>query len=267
LLSSEDRHQNRAIIKEGDDVLIYIDERRYRVVRVRKNEYFNSDKGSLNLGNVIGKEWGDEVKLSTGSKALIMRPLIIDYFERGLKRVTQVIYPKDLGLMLILGNVATGSKVLEGGVGTGFLTITLARVVGDEGHVYAYEIRKEFIDAAISNLKRLGLENRVTIRHGDVRKDVKESNLDAAFLDIPDPWNALDTLRKALKPTSPVIVFLPTANQVIKLLKVLSDKRVATDVHIYETMLREYIPDHEALRPKTTMIAHTGYVIFFRILK
>lgn len=267
MLSSEDRHQSRATIREGDDVLIYIGDRRYRVVKIRRNEYFNSDKGSLNLNEVIGKEWGDEIRLSTGSKALIMRPLIIDYFERGFKRITQVIYPKDLGLMLILGNVTVGSRVLEGGVGTGFLTVTLARVVGDEGHVYAYEIRKDFIDVALNNLRRLGLESRVTIRHGDIRKDVKESDLDAAFLDIPDPWNALDMLKKALKPTSPVIVFLPTANQVIKLLKALNSKKIATDIRIYETMLREYIPDPEALRPKTTMIAHTGYVVFFRILK
>ena len=266
MLNSEERHQSRALISEGDDVLIYIDERRHKVVKVRRGFTFNSDKGVLRHDEIIGRRWGDEVRLSTGAKAYLLRPLFIDYLEHVFKRVTQVIYPKDLGFITLLGSVGPGSKVLEGGVGTGYLTATLANLVGDEGHVYAYEVREEFAEVAKRNLKRLGLDSRVTIKVGDVRKDVKESNLDSAFLDIPDPWNALTTLKKALKPSSPAICFLPTINQVIKLLNALKVRNDVIDIRIYETMLREYTLDPEALRPKTTMIAHTGYIVFFRII-
>jgi tRNA (adenine57-N1/adenine58-N1)-methyltransferase len=190
----------------------------------------------------------------------------MDYLFRAFRRVTQVIYPKDLGLMIIISGIEPGAKVLEAGVGTGFLTATLARIVGDSGHVYAYELREENIERARRNLELEGLLNRVTLKKGDVRKDVSEKGLDAAFLDIPDPWNALGILKKTLKPSSPAVFFVPTLNQVVKFLKAVNNEKCLIDIHIYESILREYQPIPEALRPYTIMIGHTGYVIYGRVV-
>ena len=264
---NDERHQYRALISEGDEVLIYIDERRSKIVKVRKGAIFQSDKGILKLDDVIGLEWGSRVRLSTGAYAWLLKPLFLDYLEKSFRRVTQVIYPKDLGLILLLSSIYPGAKVLEGGVGTGFLTATLANFVGPQGHVYAYELRREFAEVARSNLKKLGLLDRVTIKIADIRRDVKEENIDAAILDIPDPWEAIDTLKNALKPSSPIITFLPTINQVIKLLKTLRTRGDVVDVKVFDSILREYIVDPEALRPRTHVVGHTGYIVFFRIVK
>ena len=266
MLIDEERLQSRAV-KEGDYVLLYIDSRRKRLVKIRRGAVISSDKGVVKHDEIIGKEWGGSVTLSTGTKAYILKPTFYDLLLNLPKRVTQVIYPKDIALMVMLSGIGHGSKVLEGGVGTGFLTAALARSVGPQGHVYCYELREEFAEVARRNLELLGLSDRVTMKVGDVRKDVTEVGLDAAFLDIPDPWNALGSLLRALKPTSPVLAFVPTVNQVIKMMKALEDQGIGVDVHIYELTLREYQPKSEALRPHTLMIGHTGYVIFFRLVK
>ena len=185
---------------------------------------------------------------------------------KGFKRVTQVIYPKDLGLIVIISGISEGWRVLESGVGTGFLTATLANYVGDSGHVYAYEVRKEFIKAASRNLKKAGLEDRVTIKLRNINEGVDEEGLDAAFLDLPDPWKALPAVSRSLKPSAPLIIFVPSVNQIMKVLKAVQEGPYV-DIHVYETIVREYQADPEALRPHTISIGHTGYVIFARLVR
>ncbi len=251
---------------EGDLVLLYIDERRSKVFRVKEGIIISTDKGAIKSNEIIGKEWGSIVKLSTGAKAYILRPTLVDTIMKGYKRVTQVIYPKDLAIILLLSGIGQGSKVLESGVGTGFLTSVLAHYVGATGHVFGYEIRKEFAEIARKNLKYSGLLNRVTIKVRDIKEGVDERNLDAAFLDLPDPWQVIQNVRQALRPASPVIIFVPTVNQVIKTLKSLRDAGFV-DIRVYESMLREYQQDPDALRPKSTQIMHTGYIIYGRTVK
>lgn len=253
-------------MSEGDLVLLYIDERRSRLFRVKRGIIISTDKGAVRSDDVIGKEWGSIIKLSTGAKAYILRPTLMDTIMKGYRRVTQVIYPKDLSLILLLSGIGQGSKVIESGVGTGFLTTVLAHYVGDEGHVYGYEIRKEFAEAALKNLRLAGLSNRVTIKVKDIKEGIDESGLDAAFLDLPDPWDALEHVHKALKPSAPTLIFVPSVNQIIKTLHALL-KMDFVDIHVYETLLREYQHDPDALRPQTLSVTHTGYVIFARTVK
>ena len=196
----------------------------------------------------------------------MLRPLVRDLIMKSFERVTQVIYPKDLSLIVFLSGIGPGSRVLESGVGTGFLTATLAHYVGKEGIVYGYELREEFAKTALRNLNRVGLSERVVIKVKDVKEGVDESDLDAAFLDLPDPWSAFETVCEALKPSVPVLVFVPTVNQVIKVVKKAIEDAYP-QLRIYEVFLREYLPTPEALRPKRISSLHTGYIIFFRCLK
>ncbi len=210
--------------------------------------------------------WGSQTELSTGAVVKLLKPLPHDYLQ-SFKRVTQVIYPKDLAFMVFISGIQPGSKVLEAGVGTGYLTATLARFVGDEGKVYGYEIREDFLRVAESNLRRANLLKRVELKLRDIREGIDERDLDAAFLDLPDPWETLNEVFKALKPSAPVVVFMPTANQVIKLLKVLSTRNDVVDLRVYDLTLREYQIDPEAFRPQNLGIVHTGYIVFFRKVK
>jgi len=211
-------------------------------------------------------EWGTQITLSTGAKAYVLKPTLNDVLMTAFKRVTQVIYPKDISLMIFYSGIKQGSKVLESGVGTGFLTAALAWYVGNEGHIYGYEINEKYVEVARRNLELIGLADRVTIKNKDVTQNVDEAELDAAFLDIPNPWDALPQLNKALKPSATAVIFVPTVNQIIKTTQALL-KEGFIDVKVFETTLREYQPNPEALRPKTFYVTHTGYIITARKTK
>jgi len=255
---------SRSRIEEGDYVLILINRKRKWVIRVDRSKKFSSDKGILDLNTLIGAEYGSEVPLSTGIKAEIHRPLLIDFIERGFSRATQVIYPKDAGYMIYMSGVSSGSRVLEAGVGSGFLTATIANIVKPHGKVYAYEIRKEFIELALRNLKMLNLNEFVEIKQRDVKEGIDEKDLDAAFIDIPDPWEALNNLYQALKPSAPILFFFPTINQVEKLYEAIKEHKGFSDLRCVEILLREYRVTKGMTRPSTRMIGHTGYIVFAR---
>ncbi len=252
------------VVKEGDWVLLYIDERRVFLFRVKRGKRFESDKGVIAHDDIVGVRFGSKIKLSTGTTAYILKPLFYDFFLK-YRRLTQVIYPKDLGYIILLSGIGPGSRVLEAGVGTGFLTTTLAHVVKPYGKVYAYEVRKEFYDAAKKNLELSGLIEYVDLRLGDVTQAQGElSDLDAVFFDLPDPWRYVDLAYSVLKPSKPLIVFIPTVNQVEKTVLSLKGHGGFIDVHAYELMLREYQVKEGATRPRSHMIGHTGYIVFAR---
>ncbi len=255
---------SRYTISEGDFVLLIIDRKRRWIVRASRGKIFGSDKGVLDLGNLVGLEYGSTIKLSTGVEAEVHRPLLIDFVEKGFARATQVIYPKDAGFMIYLSGISSGSRVLEAGVGSGFLTAALANIVKPTGRVYAYEIRKEFLELALKNLRMLGLESYVELKLKDVREHIDERDLDAAFLDMPDPWNALDNLYNALRPSAPILFFFPTINQVEKLYQAIEEHGGFSDFKCYEMLLREYRVKTGMTRPSTRMIGHTGYIVFAR---
>jgi len=250
-------------IVEGSDVLIYIDRRRRWVVRVHRGGSTGSDYGVIEHEHVIGKEFGSAIRLKLGRRAFLLPPLLIDYLERGFKRRTQVIYPKDIGLIVVLLGIGPGSRVLEAGIGSGFATAVIANIVRPNGKVYAYEVRPEFAEVAMENLRRVGLDKYVEVKIKDV-KEVEEQNLDAALLDMPNPWEALDAVHRALKPGAPVVFFLPTVNQVIKMVEALRNHGGFVDVRCFETMMREYQVVPEAVRPESFMVGHTGYILFAR---
>jgi len=255
-------------IRSGDLIVIYIDRRRKWIVKVGEREAVDSDKGLIRLNNIENLRYGEAIRTSLNIEARILRPLIIDYIEKGLERITQIIYPKDIGMIIFLLGISSGSNVLEIGVGSGATTIVLAHIVKPFGHVFGYDIREDSLEIAMRNLRRIGLDRYVTLKLGDARQGVDEKDLDAAIVDIPDPWNVLDTLYSALKPSAPVVFFLPTVNQLEKLYNALYSHKGFIDIRCFETMLREYQLSLEAIRPSTYMVGHTGFIMFARkILK
>ena len=262
MLNQDNKKVDR--VSEGLDILMYIDKRRRWIVKIRKGSVFGSDRGYIKHDAIIDIPFGASIPLSTGAKAWILKPLLIDYLEKGFKRVTQVLYPKDIGLIIVLLGIAPGHRVLEAGIGSGFLTSVLANIVKPNGRVYAYEIREEFANIAKMNLERIGLLDYVTIKIKDIKEGIDERDLDAAILDMPNPWEVVDVLYQALKPSAPIIFFLPTINQVEKLFNALQQHGGFIDIRCYELLLREYRLTSGALRPETRMIGHTGYILFTR---
>lgn len=246
----------------GDKVLVYVDEKRKAVVKLTPNGILGFDKGFIKHSDIVGRRVGEVVELSRGVKALLLEPLPMDYVALR-RRVTQVIYPKDASLMVYLAGVQPGSRVMEAGVGTGLLTVTLARLVGDNGVVYGFDVDQECLETTRRNLELTNLSHRVVLKLHDVRNPVELRDLDAVLYDLPDPWEALDTAWIALKVSGPIVIFVPTVNQIEKTV-VAMRKKGFIDIHVYETLLREYEVREGAVRPHTRMVGHTGFIVFGR---
>jgi tRNA (adenine57-N1/adenine58-N1)-methyltransferase len=175
-------------------------------------------------------------------------------------------YPKDVGFVLVTLGIGPGKKVLEAGTGSGSLTTALAFSVGLTGHVYSYDSRPEMQHLAQKNLERVGLAEQVTFKTRDIIDGFDEINIDALFLDVPNPYDYITQARNALKLGGFFGSILPTTNQVSKLLIALHRENFAF-IDVCEVMLRYYKAVPERLRPTDRMVAHTGFLIFARSIQ
>lgn len=250
--------------REGDTVLILIDNKRKFLVKLDKGKVLGTDKGYIYHDDMIGLAYGSTVKTSLGVPAYVLKPTRIDYYSAGVLRVTQVIHPKDVALMIYLSGIGPGSRVGEAGVGSGVLTLSIASIIGSEGKLYGFDISDKALECVRLNLEKVGFTNRVVLRKLDVRSGVDVEPLDAFFMDIPDPWNAVQSISRVLKPSASLLIYVPTVNQVEKTVLALKESKMYIDIHTYELLLREYQVEKDAVRPRTRMIGHTGYIIFAR---
>jgi len=223
---------------------------------------FHTHRGILVHDELIGKPWGSQVFSHQGSPFFMLQPSLADLLV-DLKRSTQIMYPKDIGFILTSMSVGPGQSVLEAGTGSGSMTVALAYAVGPQGYVISYERRPEFQALARKNLERLGLDGRVDFKLGDIADGFTETNVDALFLDVPNPWDYIRQVRLALKPGGFFCNLVPTFNQVEKLLYSLRREHFAF-IEVCELLMRYYKPEPTRLRPTDRMIAHTGYLIFGR---
>ncbi len=242
-------------------VLIWIDRRRKKVVKVEKGKTFGSDMGVLKLDDIIGKEYGNSVTLSTGTKALLLRPTLEDVLY-SFKRKTQVIYPKDIGMMIVKLGIRAGMRVLEGGTGSAFITASLAWL---GAKVYTFEKRREHLSVALRNLKWANLADKVIAVKGGIEEAPHvygTEQFEAAVIDLGDPWKVVDGVWKALKPGSPTAFWLPTFDQLEKLKEALRGKFLWQEsLELWERRIKV---EKGATRPEQLGITFTGFWVFAR---
>ena len=223
---------------------------------------FETHRGYLNHNDLIGKPWGSQVFSHMGSQFVLLQPSLADILVE-TRRNTQIMYPKDIGFILISMDIGPGKHVLEAGTGSGSFTTALAFAVGSQGKVTTYESRPEFQHLAQKNLNRLGLSERVEFKLRDISEGFDERNVDAVFLDLPNPQDYVLQAKEAIKPGGYLGSILPTTNQVSTLLIALRRSNFAF-IEVCEILLRYYKAVADRLRPTDRMIAHTGYLIFSR---
>jgi tRNA (adenine57-N1/adenine58-N1)-methyltransferase len=245
-------------LAEGDLVVVWIDPRRVYLVKLERGKRLDTDKGSLLHEDIIGKEYGESLAIQRG-KAHLLYPTL-DYIYEGLHRPSQVLYPKDIGYMIYVSGIKPGSTVVEAGTGSGFLTISLANFVGNEGRVVTYDVREDMQNRARKNARLLGLEDRVTFKLGDVRQGIEEKDVDAVFLDMPDPWLVVQHAWSSLRPSGTLEVFIPTTNQLERVFLTMIQNNFV-DVKAVEIIMREFQVKENATRPRTIGVTHTGYIV------
>jgi tRNA (adenine57-N1/adenine58-N1)-methyltransferase len=250
------------VIAEGDDIFLYLDRKRTYLIRVEAEKSFHTHKGYIQLGDLIGKEYGTRISSSMGREFVALKPTLRDYIFKTSRR-TQISYPKDISLIIMYSGIGPGSRVVEAGTGTGALTSAIAHYIKPAGRVYTYEVRQEFQKNAKKNLERAGLLDYVELKEGDITVGIEEKDLDAVILDMATPWLVVPHAYAALKGSGMLVSFSPTIDQVVKIVEALTEHGFV-GVETVETLMRFMQVERGKTRPQTVMTGHTGYLTFAR---
>ena len=251
-----------AVAQDGDLAQLVGLRHKHFILTLQAGAKFETHRGILMHDDLIGKPWGTQVFSHIGSPFFLLQPSLADLINE-LPRTTQILYPKDIGFILITMGVGPGQTVMEAGTGSGSMTTALAFAVGPQGHVISYEVRQDVQNLARKNLTRFGLDSRVNFKLRDIGLGFDEKDVDAFFLDVPNPYDYTGQVRLALKPGGYLCCLIPTFNQVEKTLLSLRQNRFAF-VEVCELLLRYYKPEPARIRPTDRMVAHTGFLVFAR---
>jgi len=245
-------------IADGDFVLLVLERRKTYMVKVEAGKTFHTHKGYVKLDDLIGRDFGEIFQSSLGAQFTVLKPMLTDYIMKS-SRNTQITYPKDAALIVMLSGIGPGSRVIESGTGTGALTTALAHYVGPNGRVFTYELRQEFQKNAEKNLKRSNLLDYVELKSGDITQGIEERDADAVILDLAVPWLVVPHAYMALKPSGTLVSFSPTIDQVVKTTEALRENGFIL-IETIECIMRAMQVERGKTRPQTLMTGHTGYI-------
>ena len=253
------------VFAAGDRVLLVDAKRRRHLVTLVEGGQFHTHNGVLEHDVLIGQEEGVSARTTLGARLTAVRPTLAEYVLE-MPRGAQVIYPKDLGPILVLADVFPGARVLESGVGSGALTLALLRAVGAHGHVTGYEIRDDFARRARANVEGfLGPDVPLDVEVRDVYEGIEGTDLDRILLDLPEPWRVVKHAEQALHTGGILLAYLPTIGQVARLREELAGSAFGM-VESLEVLQRTWHVDGQSVRPDHRMVAHTGFLTHARLL-
>jgi tRNA (adenine57-N1/adenine58-N1)-methyltransferase len=251
-----------SIARDGDLAQLVGLRHKHFILTLQAGAKFETHRGILQHDDLIGKSWGTQVFSHIGAPFFLLQPSLADLLTE-LPRTTQILYPKDIGFIIVTMGIGPGQTVMEAGTGSGSMTTALAYAVGPEGRVISYEVKPDVQNLARKNLTRFGLDSRVDFKLRDIQEGFDEAEVDAFFLDVPNPYDYTSQVRDALKPGGFLCCLIPTFNQVEKTLQALRQTRFAF-VEVCELLLRYYKPEPARIRPTDRMVAHTGFLVFAR---
>ncbi len=248
--------------------LVTSDGKEYRLV-LKQGATFQFSGETLLHDTLIGQEDGIEVTCSRGTRFFALKPTLAQYTLH-MPRGAQILYPKDLALIPMWADIYPGATVIEAGIGSAALTLALLRSAGPTGRVISYEIREDFLDRAIRNVKSYLSEaevDRLTTRGQDIYEGIVEDEVDRIVLDLPEPHRVVPHAAQKLRTGGIFLAFLPTVPQVEKLVSALEMEREFIFIETFETLLRPWNIDGRSVRPQLRMVAHSGFITTARRIK
>lgn len=249
---------------DGEQVLLVDGKKRRYLVTLTAGGEFHTHAGVLPHDALIGAAEGTSFRSSRGAAFLAIRPTLADFVLK-MPRGAQVIYPKDLGPLLLLADVFPGARVLEAGVGSGALSMTLVRA---GARVVGYEVREDFANRARRNVRTFLGEDaleRYVVEVRDVYEGIDERNLDRVVLDLPEPWRAVEHAAGSMHPGGVLVAYTPQITQAVGLRESLARHGFGM-AETMEVLNRGWHIDGRSVRPDHRMVAHTGFLTSARLL-
>ncbi len=255
----------RGKFRKGDQALLIDRKDRRYLLTLDHNGAFHSHAGILEHRDIIGKEQGIWLRTSMGHTLLAVKPTLSDQTMH-MPRGSQVIYPKDQGIILMMADIFPGSVVVEAGIGSGALTSAMLRAVGSKGRVVTYEVREDMVKGALKNVRSMAPNpSRHTLKMGDIYEGIEETGVDRVVLDVPEPWRAVANAASALAAGGILLCFLPTILQVHRLCEELANDPRFQLVETVETLMRPWNVSGRSVRPAHRMVAHSGFITTARL--
>jgi tRNA (adenine57-N1/adenine58-N1)-methyltransferase len=237
---------------------------------LKDGKRFNSHTGHFGHEEVVGQPEGSWVTTSRGHLLLAVRPTMGDY-TRLMPRTATVVYPKDLGTIIVNGDIFPGATVIEAGCGSGAVTFALMRAVGPQGFVHSYDVREDMVARATENVRAVaGDMSNVSIQLGDVSEalDARADSgdpVDRIVLDLPEPWEVVPHALEALVPGGILLSFLPTVLQIRDLSEALRLTGRFALIETTESLVRSWVVANRSVRPDHRMVGHTGFITTARL--
>jgi tRNA (adenine57-N1/adenine58-N1)-methyltransferase len=253
--------------KVGDRVQLTDAKGKMHTITLQLNQEWHTHNGWLVHNEVVGLPEGSVVETTGGLKFLAFKPLLADYVL-AMPRGATIVYPKDAAMILGLADIAPGVSVLEAGVGSGALSISLLRAVGSKGFVDSFEKREEFATIATKNVNQYFGENpsNWNLELGAVQDFDHVKRYDRVVLDMLAPWECIDMASKVLVPGGVFIAYVATTTQLSQIAEAIKASACFTEPESSETIVRGWHHEGLAVRPQHRMIAHTAFLIMARRL-
>ncbi|MDP6513636.1 MAG: tRNA (adenine-N1)-methyltransferase, partial [SAR202 cluster bacterium] len=248
------------VFNEGDRALIVDRRDRQYLVQLTQDNRFESHVGNFDLSQLIGMPYGSWLTSPSGHRIIAYKPTLADITLR-MPRIATVMYPKDLGTLLVYADIYPGAKVLEAGAGSGATTMTLLRAVGESGQVISYDTRQDMLDQALANVKLANSDpHNLTLKLKDIYEGIEDDDIDRLVLDLPEPWHVVPHASDAMAPGGLLFSFVPTILQVHDLTNALRNQRTFNLIETMEVTMRPWSVGGRSVRPSHRMIGHTGFI-------
>ena len=248
----------------GDKVLLLDNKQRRYLITLAEGAEFHSHTGLFAHADLVGQAEGIVLKTSKGSPYTALRPTLEDFVIE-MPRGAQVIYPKDLAPICMLADIGPGVRVLESGVGSGALSMTMLRWGAE---IVGYELREDFLNRARTNVRAFLGEAALDKYHTELRdcyEGIDERDIDRVVLDLPEPWRVVPHAMEALRPGGIFIAYCPSITQVAQTREALASKSW-NGTRSLEVLHRGWYVEGQAVRPDHRMVAHTGFLTVSRFL-
>jgi tRNA (adenine57-N1/adenine58-N1)-methyltransferase len=263
--SNADSGANRGRFVAGDRVQLTDQKGKIYSITITPGKEWHTHKGWIIHDDLIGLPEGSVVSTSAGLKFTAFIPLLTDYVL-SMPRGATIVYPKDAALIVGFSDIFPGARVLEAGVGSGALTLSLLRAVGPSGSVHSVERREEFAANATSNIENYfgGRPANWSLAIGSVQEQEFDHEFDRVILDMLAPWECVEMAAKVLRPGGVFMAYVATTTQLSATAEALKDDGHFTEPESFESMVRGWHHEGLAVRPQQRMIGHTGFLIFSR---